>query len=229
MAPKTKAPASPGQITIPGVQRKNVELWLIGDSPLIVHAWDPQSRADMLGKQMGKPTGPRRAKDPSADCNACFYVHENAYVFPAIPVKRAAVSASRFVEAKMTEARGMFFVLSDWLPIHGTQPVPREDMVRLGGTTADLRYRPMFERWALPITVEFNSAFVQPAQIVNLFENAGFGVGLGEWRPEKNGPFGRFHVARGDEHKEFVKMIPKVRPIVVDTGDVVETGARGLS
>ena len=33
------------------------------------------------------------------------------------------------------------------------------------------------------------------AQIVNLFNTAGFGVGIGEWRSEKDGQYGSFHVA----------------------------------
>ena len=31
-------------------------------------------------------------------------------------------------------------------------------------------------------------------QIINLFNVAGFGIGVGEWRPEKDGSYGLFHV-----------------------------------
>jgi hypothetical protein len=204
-------------VVIPGVERQTIEIWLVGDSPLIVKAWDPISRASMLRKQMKMPSGPKAAKDPTAALNHCFYVHDGRYVFPATALKKAAVGAARFVEAKMTEARGMFFVLGTWVPIHGSDPVAREDMVRVQGT-ADIRYRPMFEEWAMPIQVEFNSAFVQPAQVLNMFETAGFGVGIGEWRPEKNGPYGRFHVAKGAEGERFASRIPPVKtlPVPVD-------------
>jgi hypothetical protein len=203
-------------IAIPAVRREVFETWLIGDSPLIVKAWDRTSREEMLRKHMGQPTQKKKAKDPERLVEEAFYIDNGRYVFISRAIKKAAVAACRFVDAKMTEARGMFFVLDEYVPIHGTDPVAREDMVRNSGMVADIRYRPMFEEWAVPIRIEFNRSFVKPDQILNLFENAGFGVGIGEWRPEKSGPFGRFHVARGGEEKRFAKMIPKVGPMKIE-------------
>ena len=42
--------------------------------------------------------------------------------------------------------------------------------------------------------VKFNAALLSAEQVVNLFQTAGFAVGIGDWRPERNGLFGRFHV-----------------------------------
>ena len=36
-------------------------------------------------------------------------------------------------------------------------------------------------------------------QILNLFNTAGFAVGVGEWRMEKDGQYGLFHVAKMKE------------------------------
>ncbi len=44
-----------------------------------------------------------------------------------------------------------------------------------------------------------NSGAISAEQIANLLNTAGFGVGIGEWRPEKNGSYGRFHVASTEE------------------------------
>jgi hypothetical protein len=40
---------------------------------------------------------------------------------------------------------------------------------------------------------------------VNLFNTAGFGVGIGEWRSEKDGQHGMFHVATTDELRALVR------------------------
>lgn len=175
-------------------------LTLVGDSPLIVHAWSEKAKRAMLDKQMKKATKAKEAKDPDADYEACFYRTETGeYGFPAIGVKAAMVSAARFVDGmKMTVLRGAFHIDAELLPIIGT-PRRREDMVRVGMGTADIRYRPEFPAWKMPVAIKFNSNVISAEQIANLINEAGFGVGIGEWRPERNGSYGRFHVGTGED------------------------------
>lgn len=186
-------------IELPPLNIQTVTFVLIGDSPLIVHAWSEKAKRQMLDKQMKKATKAKEAKDPEADYEACFYKTETgAYGFPAIGVKAAMVSACRFVDAKMTVMRGAFHIDCEMLTVVG-EPRPREDMVRVGMGTADIRYRPEFVDWRIPVTVKFNASVISAEQIANLLNAAGFGVGIGEWRPEKNGSYGRFHVAAEGE------------------------------
>jgi len=75
-------------------------------------------------------------------------------------------------------------------------------MVRIGMGTTDIRYRAMYETWEVDIVIRYNADFMSREQIVNLFNTAGFCSGIGEWRPsspKKPGPYGMFHVKRGDE------------------------------
>jgi len=186
-------------IELPPLNIQTVSFMLIGDSPLIVHAWSEKAKRQMLDKQMKKASKAKEAKDPEADYEACFYRTETGgYGFPAIGVKAAMVGACRFVDAKMTMARGAFHIDAEMLQVIG-EPRPREDMVRVGMGTADIRYRPEFPSWRIPVTVKFNAAVISAEQIANLLNVAGFGIGIGEWRPEKNGSYGRFHVASNEE------------------------------
>src|SRR3546814_10248471 len=76
------------------------------------------------------------AKDPQADYEACFYrTPTGDYGFPTIGLKAAMVGACRFVDMKMTEARGAFHIDGEMLTVQG-EPRPREDMVRVGMGTA---------------------------------------------------------------------------------------------
>jgi len=99
----------------------------------------------------------------------------------------------------MTVARGAFHVEGEFVKIDGAEPAMREDMVRVGMGTADIRYRAEFKGWRASVRLAYNKHALSSAQIVNLFNLAGFGVGIGEWRPEKDGQFGRFHVANETE------------------------------
>lgn len=183
------------QINLPPLKIERVAFTIIGDSPLIVHAWSKKAKQQMLDKQMKRATKAKEAKDPEADYEACFYrLPDGRYGFPTIGVKAAMVGACRFLDAKMTIARGAFHIDGELLHIEG-EPQPREDMVRVGMGTADIRYRPEFPSWRMVVPLKFNASVITPEQLANLLNTAGFAIGIGEWRPERNGQYGCFHVA----------------------------------
>lgn len=183
------------RIELPALNLQTVNFVLIGDSPLIVHAWSEKAKRQMLDKQMKKASKAKEAKDPEADYEACFYrTPTGAYGFPAIGIKAAMVGAARYTDAKMTMMRGAFHIDAEMLEVTG-EPRPREDMVRVGMGTADIRYRPEFPEWSIVAPIKFNASVISAEQIANLINVAGFSVGIGEWRPERNGQYGRFHVA----------------------------------
>lgn len=186
-------------ISIPKIDVRQMEITLIGDSPLICHRWSEKAKKEMLDKQMKKAKTAKQAKDPEADYKASLYPMGDGFGFPCVAFKSAAVGACRFSDGmKMTEARGAFHVVGELAKIEGA-PSMREDMVRVGMGTADIRFRGEFKEWKTTLLVSFNASAISPEQIVNLFNLAGFGVGVGEWRPEKDGSYGRFRVATDDD------------------------------
>ena len=202
MATKTARPASGNGIkaieeviSIPRIEIAEMEVKLIGDSPLIMHQWGEKAKAQIRDKQAQKAKAEKRPKrDPKAEYEASMYRGtDGEYAFPAVAFKAAAVSACRFNDIKMTIARGAFHVIGEMVPIKG-KPNMREDMVRVGMGAADLRYRGEFKEWSAALVVRYNTAALSAAQLVNLFNIAGFGVGVGEWRPERDGSHGMFHV-----------------------------------
>jgi hypothetical protein len=54
--------------------------------------------------------------------------------------------------------------------------------------------RPKFPTWAFDVTIEVNLDEVAIEKIQELFKKAGQYSGLGDFRPSKRGPFGRFSV-----------------------------------
>lgn len=190
-------------IEIPRIEIGYLEILLIGDSPLIMHKWSEKAKKEMLDKQMKVAKKGREAKDPQKDYeDTIYYLDEEKtrYAFPSVAFKNAAVSACRFTEGtKMTVARGAFHVEGEMVEILESQPVMREDMVRVGMGTADIRYRAEFPGWKAAVRVAYNKHALSREQIVNLFNLGGFGVGIGEWRPERDGSFGRFHVGTEED------------------------------
>lgn len=188
------------QIELPRLNLATLQVLLIGDSPLIVHAWSEKAKEMMLSKQMKKGKMAKEAKDPEKDFQESLYPKlDGRHTFPAVAFKSAMVGACRFVEnVKMTEARGAFHILGEYIKLDG-EPTRREDMVRVGMGTADIRYRGEFKTWKALLDISYNQSAMSAEQIINLLNVAGFGVGVGEWRPERNGSYGRFHVATEQE------------------------------
>jgi hypothetical protein len=194
-------------LELPPINIKQFRIRLVGDSPLIVHAWSHKAKEQMLAKQMKRAKQGRVAKDPLADYADSLYwlserpevltpesIAEGRFGFPVVGIKSAAVSAARWADGvKMTELRGAFHLQGEMAAIEGT-PRMREDTVRVGMGTADLRYRAEFPEWSMEVAIRYNANVISPEQIANLLNIAGFGVGLGEWRAEKDGSFGLFHV-----------------------------------
>lgn len=200
-------------IELPKLDIRLMEVAVVGDSPLIVHAWSAKAKKEMLDKQMKKAKPAREAKDPVADFEASMYrLADGGYGFPSVAFKNAAVTAGTSV-AGLTkiQARQAFHILGEdadiegafegskarvnLVRIEGGTPGMREDMVRVGMGTADLRYRPEFLDWHAKLLVRYNANVLSESQILNLLNVAGFAVGVGEWRPEKDGQYGMFHVA----------------------------------
>jgi len=202
----TEAPsvASAPIIELPALNIKTAQVTLIGEpgNGLICHKWSEKAKREMLDKQMKKAKQAKEPKDPKADYEGSLYKLDNGgYGFPAVAFKSAAVDAcSHVANVTKVEARGAFHIIGDMVPIDGT-PVMREDMVRLSGIggSADIRYRGEFKKWSVTFTVRYNANVITLEQLLNLFNTAGFAIGVGEWRPQKDGSFGMFHVATGDE------------------------------
>lgn len=195
-APKPGANGAPLAVTILKPNILLMEITIVGDSPLICHAWSTKAKAMMLAKQMKLAKGAKEAKSPEQDFQDSLYPHpDGGYGFPAVGFKSAAVDACSHVDGiTKVEARGAFHVTVDLVKIEG-KPTPREDMVRIAMGTADIRYRGEFKTWKCKLPIRYNANVLSAEQIVNLFATAGFSIGVGEWRPERNGSFGMFHVA----------------------------------
>jgi len=81
-------------------------------------------------------------------------------------------------------------------PKHPKNILMREDMVRVGMGSADLRYRLQLNDWLCDLEIRFNADVISLEQIANLINIAGFACGVGEQRPERGGNNGTFSVAQ---------------------------------
>lgn len=83
----------------------------------------------------------------------------------------------------------------DMVEIHSDTPIMREDMVKIGLGTADIRYRAEFRNWSADLNISYNKGGQFSLEtIVNVLNAGGYVCGIGEWRPERDGNNGQFMV-----------------------------------
>ena len=206
-------------IEIRPIELETVSLKIVGDTPLIMHAWSEKAKREMLEKQMKvTKTKAKDAKNPVEDFIRSMYwlspmpeemtmeAFEEAiangarFGFPITAFKQAAISAAYrmgWAKDKMS-MRGAFFIDGDenqMLEIKSDAPIMREDMVKVGMGTADIRYRGEFRNWSAEINISFNeNGQYSLEQIINIINAGGYVCGVGEWRPERDGQNGMFKV-----------------------------------
>ena len=197
----SSAKPEPQSAVLVDLNVKTIGLTVCGDSPLITHAWSEKAVKMIEDKQQKKAAKAKEAKNPENEfAGACYKNAKGQFCIPARAFKCALVSAATSINDKSfpkTLIRQALFVIGDLLPIVSEQePDMRTDMVRLNGSTADVRYRPEWKSWSVNLTIQYNASVISLEQVVNLVKLAGFAVGVGEWRPEKNGNNGRFRVVQ---------------------------------
>ena len=212
-------------IEIKPIQMNTVEVTIQGDTPLIMHAWSEKAKRMMLETQQGKAKGKKKEfKNPVDDfiqsmywltekpdtdglseeeCEQAFdkAIKNGAkFGFPITAFKQAAISAAYrmgWSKDKMS-LRGVFFIETDYgdmVEIKSDVPQMREDMVKIGMGTADIRYRGQFNNWSTTFRLKYNvNGQYSLENILNIINAGGVFCGVGEWRPEKDGQFGTYHI-----------------------------------
>lgn len=207
-APKTNGNSTPAaeeevaQIAIDRIAAETIEVPILGTSPLIVHRFSEKAKREMLDNMQGRKR-PKESKDPDAEYDAAFYrLRDGSPGFPASAFKQATVGGARFYgkNVSMTALKQFLFIRGEvgddgrgLVRIDG-EPHMREDVVRVGRGGTDLRYRPEFLEWATTLTVTYVLSALTRSSVLSLIDAGGLGVGVGEWRPERDGDFGCYRV-----------------------------------
>lgn len=179
---------------------------IVGETPLIVHKFSEKAKRQMLDAMQGRKKV-KEPRDPQADYESSMYRTKDGYGFPAVGFKACTVSAARFYgkDVTMTQLRQLLYFRGTIFETGGSplveivgEPHMREDVVRIGQGT-DLRYRAEFSEWSAHLEVSYVTSSLARESVLSLIDAGGTGVGVGEWRPEKSGDFGRFRIDADQE------------------------------
>jgi hypothetical protein len=187
-------------VVIPEIKIDEAVINITSTMPLIVHRFGEKA-IKMIADKQGKKSKERAERNPEAEMNECLYKFADGIRtgFPAVGFKAAMIRGGSILGWVMKELQQVIFVVPDdgeLVEIIGDYEL-RTDMVRVGMGAADIRYRPEYKTWRASLRVKYNSSKISAEQIAQLVQAAGFGCGIGEWRPEKSktGNFGTWMLA----------------------------------
>lgn len=180
----------------------------VGGLEYIQNKFSQKSVEQMLRKQMGlsttqEPKKPRECIEDAKIKNA-----EGRICIPPQAFKAGMLTAAGTIKGMVkTKLRQWLYVYGNSIPITYDAEIPRMDIVRLPGINKvpDLRFRPMFTNWRARVAIRFTDN-LNVQSVVDLINRAGR-VGVGEWRPEKNGPYGTYEVTRVISDKKEIAQV----------------------
>ena len=187
-----------------------------------MNAFSEKAKRMILDKQLQKAKKPKEAKNiwecfmnslnwltekPTEFTQEAFEkaFNEGAkFGFPSIGVKASAIAAAyrAGLIKNMVCMQGAFHIPTEYVEIKGDISM-REDMVKIPMGGADVVFRGEFKNWYSTFTVTYNANRISLEQLIQLINLGGYEVGIGDWRVEKGGNHGMFHVATQDELKEL--------------------------
>ena len=208
-------------VEIHPLNSKKITVNIAGDTPILIHRLPAKLKIEFEARNEGKAMPKKKIRCRKQEfAESLYWLDKDGneivagkdpskhkyWGFPASGFKKAAVSACRaFKGIKMTEMRGSFHVNGRYVRIEGTPRIQQEQgcegiWVREGGKgpgtgTPNIRYRAEFPKWKAKLNITYDANMISAEQIFNLYNTAGFRVGVGEDRPDKSGGTGgMFHV-----------------------------------
>src|SRR5262245_11298538 len=186
-----------------------------GTSPLLFNRMTMEQLDGLRTKEKGSKNRPR-PKDPRDE--AAPKVHQDEEGMPLLPDEMlfaCLVNAGVFVRLDgkrqvstkdsttlpgflEVEERVIYLMHPDDAKLNKKKPLRWEVDMRQGknpnGGEAVCIVRPRFDLWAFEVTIQIDASEIDENLIRELFDKAGKRIGIGDFRPQKKGRYGKFVV-----------------------------------
>lgn len=189
---------------------KNVEVEIRGTTPLLIHRFSESVEQE-------SPTRRQivQKSDPREEATKVAYIAPNgSYYFNAfsIPASMGNAGANhkmrgsrktlRFVVPSAVRVTSDVITILDGEEAAKTFEVDSRPVTIPATKGRIMRHRPRFNNWGARFTLQLDDSQLSIENAHQLLVEAGHSFGIGDFRPEKRGPFGQFRVTRFQESSE---------------------------
>lgn len=179
-----------------------IKTTIVGTAPLLCNRFTEQAQAKVSATSSsamrGQQSMPREVAATKLYTNA-----QGKPVVPAPNLMRAIVDAGSHIKhgkSKLSTMRSSLVpaglsIVEIELPISpAAWEVDSRSVVIPATGGRVMAHRPRFDKWQLTFTLDIDSDMFDEAISRELVDIAGKRIGLGDFRPARKGPFGRFRV-----------------------------------
>jgi len=189
---------------------KSVKIRITGSSPILLvcdKLADPLDKATIAHKKLTSTRGKARTEDiiiaiaKSQYTNSVYHSKETGVFVPSINVKKCLEEGAKLSRDGDKVRKGVM-IFDDEIKLEYGDDLTPIQLWNSGkyldkrsvvvGQSKIMCYRPKFAKWSLNFEVVYDTEIIEPEGINDYFNSAGAYVGLGGFRPSKNGMFGRF-------------------------------------
>ena len=201
-------------MTTKTVKNKIIFIELEGATPLLCNRFtDEAAIAATTGISRGRPT-----ETPLEIATSKLYFDDfGVPIIPQTNIWRSFVDAGKYHKSgkrQLTTEKSSILAAAAsieelLLPILHNQPWKVDTRaVRIPNGGRILTHRPCFDDWKLQLTVMLNESVVVENLFREVVDTAGALIGLGDFRPDRKGPYGRYrvtqwHVVQQGSHKNL--------------------------
>lgn len=172
-----------------------------GLTPLLVNRFHEEAAAEATSGTRSRKEKPT----PEEDAKMRLYTNGNGPYIPSEWLRQSLIgAASRHKigrRAATTDVAAAVYLSPFEIPLVGDWHVDSRAIVIPATKGRLLRYRPMFDEWSCEFMIQVDTDLVSTNLIKDILVDSGRLVGVGDFRPARKGPYGRFSIVSWETQK----------------------------
>jgi hypothetical protein len=148
------------------------------------------------------------AKEDQVRAEFHAYINKKGkFYLPSEHIRCSLIDAGSYMKAKVGNSKknmsnivaAMFFIKEDEIPLSDDYDIDKRSAVNKVVKARIISVRPKWKNWKANFTLVIDNDTLTTQTIKELINYAGNYVGIGSYRPQHKGPFGRFTLTKFNE------------------------------
>lgn len=181
---------------------KTFQVGVRGITPVIINRFheDAQEEATSSIRSTRK-----ERPSPEDDAAQRLYTNGEGPFLPAENIRQSIIEAAKRFKigrrSATSDVAAAVFLSPFELPLKGEWHVDSRAVVIPATGGRIMRHRPMFDEWEVHFQLQIDTDCVDEHLIKEVLTSAGKLVGIGDFRPARKGPYGRYQVISWESGK----------------------------